>query len=197
MLTPPVFSIVKDFSGREVVANSVTTNSLEIIGGSATSSSTTLHKFDLDVLDAGITTGIPLMTPKVGDVILDVWTVTTQSFNNGSNLFWDVGTYNPLADDPTRGFCLYFYSANPRAQFVQNTLQVDYKQNYAYPNSLSSVAIRYAIQNAGQMYPWQITMTKEVPLKFIMTQTGVAGGAAVAATAGKFSVYVLVSTPTA
>ncbi len=195
MLAPPVFSIIKDFSGREVVASSVTTNSLDIIGGSPTSSSTALHKFDLDVLDAGITTGIVLFTPKVGDVILDVWSVTTQNFDNGSNLSWDVGTYNPLADDPTRGFCLYFYSINPVAQFHENTLQVDYKQNYSAPNSLSSVAIKYGIQNAGQMYPWQVTMTEEVPLKFIMTQTGAAGGPAVAATTGKFSVYVLVSTP--
>lgn len=146
--------------------------------------------FNFDTPDLNI--GVPVYTPSKGEVLLDAWTDTNVDFN-GTGLKWDLGTFNPLADNPDQGMMRYWFSANPELSSYYYSGQVDFHLTDAAPNSFSTVSTQYA--NEGDSYPWQVVFDTSSTIKLVVSQDGLSGGPSIGGTQGSGTLYIMVVKP--
>jgi len=177
--------VTKDFTGEKVDCNSLNTQTIFSPG------SIRVYEYSFSYDTPNLNLGVTVLDMEPGDTVIDAWTVTTETFN-GTNLFWDIGTFNPNADQPTFGFMAYWWQTAPTLSDF-SIGQIDYIQNDSNINSLSSVAISYATQNNGDVYPWQTKFVTFSTLKFVLSQTGQTEQAAIGGTQGKATLYIQVS----
>lgn len=165
MKTPAPFSMVRDFTGRNIRCSelsSQTTSSPGVVQ---------IYEFNFSFDTPNLNEGVPVLDMNPGDSLLDAWTLTTEEFN-GTNLYWDVGTFNPNAQSPTLGIVGGWWGQASVPQLDSDFYmgQIDYEQNDSAINSISTAAIKYGIADMGAIYPWQIKFLTFCTLKFVVSQ---------------------------
>lgn len=147
-------------------------------------------QFNFDTPDLNV--GVPVYTPSKGEVLIDAWTDTNVNFD-GVGLRWDLGTFNPLADNPNMGMMRYWFSETPEMSSYYYNGQVDFHLADAAPNSFSTVSMQYA--NEGDSYPWQVVFDTAAPVKLVVSQDGLSGSAPIGGTQGSGTLYIMVVKP--
>jgi len=147
-----------------------------------------LRKYTITATTSGLTVGVPLYTPKVGDVLYDAWFQITTAWN-GTTPLGDLGLFlgssTGILQEATT-------IANTGTSYLQDmtVAQVTTDIGLAYdggtPNSLALAASWCA----RQLVPSIFATTQ--PLCAVVSQNGHAGGTATGATAGAADIYVLV-----
>jgi hypothetical protein len=139
---------------------------------------------------AGLTTGVPFVQVRAGDVIYDIGIAVTVAFN-GTTPLADVGTFsgNTGLFDQLAGATVDLTSAN--VAIVDNT---------GLSSATSANWLQAAVGSAGaalggSYQPAQVTVTADSFLSLVVSQTGAKGGSATGASAGSGFVYVVTSTP--
>ena len=136
----------------------------------------------------GINDGVAFYTPTVGDILYDVWYVVTTAFN-GTTPFADVSQYTGsgapggLASGVATAHDLTVAASINNGGGPANATTTD---------SSSYLTLRY---NNGAALPGLFTTAD--PLKLVVSQDGLKGGAAVGGSAGAGKVYIVTSTPVA
>jgi hypothetical protein len=139
---------------------------------------------------AGLTTGVTLYTPAVGDLILDAGVVITTAFN-GTTPEIDVGSFTgntglfeQLAGDAVDGSKVYADVTDNTGVAVANN-----------PLWLSSAVISVGSAGTAAINSWQARISAANPLKFVCTQTGQKGGGAIGGTAGAATIVIVAVSP--
>jgi len=140
---------------------------------------------------AGLTSGVTLYTPAIGDVIYDIGVSVVAAFN-GTTPKADVGTFsggNSGLFDELAGAVIDLTAIDAAATDNAGLSLV------GGPNWLQA-AVGSAGAGAGATYvPTPIIVTAANPLLLVVNQTGAKGGSAVGGTTGAGAVYVLTQTP--
>jgi hypothetical protein len=147
--------------------------------------------FPFTFATAGLTAGVAIYTPNVGDVIYDIGVEIATAFD-GTTPLADVGTFsggnNGLFDE-LAGTTVDLTAAD--AAVTDNA-----GLSHATNQSWLQAAIGSVGAAAGSAYlPGALYVTVANPILLVISQTGAKGGAATGATVGVGAVYVLTSQP--
>lgn len=140
---------------------------------------------------AGLTAGVALYTPAVGDLILDIGIVITTAFN-GTTPKIDVGTFNGGNNG------LFDELAGAPVDATKVYADVTNNAGIAAANShlwLSSAITSVGAAGTAAINSWQLRVSAANPLLVVVSQTGAKGGTATGATAGAATIVVVTSTP--
>jgi hypothetical protein len=139
---------------------------------------------------AGLTSGVPIYTPAIGDVIYDVLISVPVAFN-GTTPFADVGTFNGGNDG------LFLELAGVAVDLTAADTGI--ADNTGLSGNIYSLlgGALWASSSPPGNGPFTIFVTAANPLLLVVSQTGAKGGTATGATAGSGAVYVLAATPQA
>lgn len=140
---------------------------------------------------AGLTAGVPIYTPAVGDVITDIWVSIATAFN-GTTPKADVGTFSGGNNGLFKvlGPDVIDLTAADAAVTTNAGLVAS-----AGDNLLSAAAISVGSVGTSAVLPWFLRVTVANPLLLVVSQSGAKGGTATGATAGAGNVYVVTATP--
>lgn len=144
-----------------------------------------IHKFDFAFNTPGLTTGVTVLTPTAGDILVDCWVEIDTAFNGttpkidvsdfgSGNTGWFVAQAGAI--DATVADSLPAGSTSLVASPLASTK----------PSVLSASAIANAVERG---MPGRFVNSN--PIKLVCTQNGQKGGAATGATQGSGTVYFL------
>lgn len=143
--------------------------------------------FSFTFATAGLTSGVTIYTPTVGDHILDIYIRILTAFN-GTTPKADVGTFNggnaglfSELGGSTVDLTAADAAVTDNAGLTHMTTQA----------ALSSKLISVAASGATTTLPWYLRVTTANPLLLVVSETGAKGGTATGATAGSGNVYIL------
>jgi hypothetical protein len=140
---------------------------------------------------AGVTAGVPIYTPNVGDVILDIGIQLPVAFN-GTTPMCDVGTFN--------GGSAGLFDGLAGAAVNLADADAAVTDNAGLSSATTTTWLAAAIGSAGaaggaSYLPAALYVTVANPLLLVVSQSGMKGGTATGATAGTGAVYVITSSP--
>ncbi len=142
----------------------------------------------------GLTAGVAFYTPTIDDLWLDWWIEVDTAFD-GTTPFADVGTFLgttqgtwAATDSPGSAFTLTTAGNELGGAGVFGMSGVN------SPGQNAITAVGDGISNAEPFFPARFTAAN--PLKLVVSQDGLAGGAAVGGAAGAGRLYIVTATPT-
>lgn len=146
--------------------------------------------------DAGLNDGIVFYTPTVGDILLDAWIETTEAWDGTTpnadigTLTYDAGLYNTTsaytignADNDGGNGGIVQQSGNENMSSLLS-------DNNPYWGGATVADVRY---NMFRVVPARFS--EATPMKIVVSQDGLSGGAAVGGTTGAGAVYLVIATP--
>lgn len=140
---------------------------------------------------AGLTTGVALFTPTIGDLILDFWIEIDTAFD-GTTPLADIGTFSGGNSGLLAGL------ASATVDLTAADVAVPDNAGVLASFSLSSLSAAVLTLGAVGTEPenrWQLAVTAANPLLLVVSQDGTKGGTATGATAGAGQVFVQTATP--
>ncbi len=142
---------------------------------------------------ASINSGVTIYTPTVGDILLEAWIELTTSFN-GTTPKGDIGTFVGTSSGLWKNslFAGLPFDLTSTAAAEAAGTGVLVGQSAAFTLDPLSVAAQGDRRN---YIPARFTATN--PLKIVVSQDGLAGGAAVGGSAGAGNIYIVTATPRA
>lgn len=143
---------------------------------------TLLGPFPFTFATNGLTAGVPIYTPSIGDVIYDIGISVPVAFD-GTTPLADVGTFNGGND----GLFGTIGSAGVDLTAADSAVTSN--------AGLSSPANANWLSGAATNPTWELYVTAANPLLLVVSQTGAKGGAASGATAGSGNVFLLTASP--
>lgn len=171
---------IRDANGNERLGGFISPGPLFLLG-----------PFPFTFATNGLTAGVPLFTPAVGDVIYDIGVSIPVAFS-GTTPFADVGTFN----GGTEG--VFQTLTGDPIDLTAADADVTNNAGLSQPTALSwfsANVISHASAGGSAFTPWEITVSAANPLLLVVSQDGTKGGAATGATAGAGAVYVLTASP--
>lgn len=139
----------------------------------------------------GLSSGVTIYTPAVGDIITDIGVAITTAFD-GTTPKLDVGTFNggnvglfgELAGAAVDGTKVYgAVTDNAGISSANDALW------------LSSAVISVGAAGTAAISSWQLLVTAANPILLVASQSGQKGGTAIDSTAGAGTVYITTCTP--
>lgn len=136
--------------------------------------------------DAGLTTGVTLYTPVVGEILMDAW-VEVDTEWNGTTPTGDIGTFV--------GYSGGLYGAYNIGALAMGSKDTEsYGAGLLVNDSSNNFSLSEVSTLAGyRLGPSKFTATN--PLKFVVSQDGLSGGADPGASQGVAKVYLVIATP--
>ena len=141
---------------------------------------------------AGLTAGVTLFTPAVGDILLDAWIEVDTAFD-GTTPLADVGTFVGTNNGL---FATCAASGLPVDLSVADseTGGTGYLWNAATSfANLPLGGMAFGNSGSNRVAPGKFSAAN--PLKLVVSQTGAKGGTAIGGAAGAARVYVVTATP--
>lgn len=141
---------------------------------------------------AALAAGVPLLTPAIGDVILDAWFEIDAAFD-GTTPHADLGTFDGGNDGLFGLISNTVDLTKADAAFAENAGLL--RGAVHVPHSLSASEVTNAVLGTQASTRWPLAVTVANPLLLVASQDGLKGGTALDSTVGAGKVFVLMATP--
>lgn len=149
-----------------------------------------VRSFAFTFATVGLTTGVPILQLRAGDVVYDIGVSVPVAFD-GTTPSADVGTFDG-GNDGLFDFLATVVDLTALDNAVTENAGL---ATTSGPNWLAAAVASAGAAGSQSFNPTQITVTADCELLLVVSQSGAKGGTATGSTAGAGVVYVVTSTP--